>query len=224
MAVRLEHAFHELDGSDEFQVGIVTGSGSTFSAGADLRSLLGDTSEVPVAQEFMRVVLNPPDKTLIAAIEGFAVGGGFELALACDILVASDNASFGLPEVRHGVCAASGGLLRLSASLPRSEALLIALTGDFISASRAHALGLVNRLTEKGKALGEATRIALHIAENAPLAVSASRRVIIEAPTWSASEAMTQQTLIVEPVHASNDAREGMAAFLERRTPRWLGQ
>jgi enoyl-CoA hydratase len=157
-------------------------------------------------------------------VEGYALAGGFELALACDLVVASEEATFGLPEVTRGLVAGAGGLLRLPARVPYHIAMEIALTGDRLPAARLHAAGLVNRLVAPGLAVAEARTLGARIAQNAPLALAATKRVVVESRDWPAAEAFARQGEIIQPVFTSADAMEGAAAFAEKRAPVWRGQ
>jgi enoyl-CoA hydratase len=158
---------------------------------------------------------------MVAAVEGGAVAGGFELVLACDLVVAGRSARFGVPEVKRGLVAAGGGALLLGSRVPRALALEMLLTGDPVSAERAAAMGLVNRVVDDGGALEAAVGLATAIAANGPLAVAATKRVVQQAPAWSPAESWARQDEIVAPVFTSADAREGAAAFAERRAPVW---
>jgi enoyl-CoA hydratase len=169
------------------------------------------------------LVERPPRKPLIAAVEGYALAGGFEIALACDLIVAADNAQFGIPEVRRGLIAGSGGLLRLPQKMPRQIAMEYALTGRMMSAEKAHQWGLVNRLVAPGGALAGARALASEIAANGPLAVAMTKAIIDEAPSWPEGEIWSRQKVYIERVIASNDAREGALAFAEKRAPVWSG-
>ena len=164
------------------------------------------------------------DKPLIAAIEGFAVAGGLEVALACDMIVAARGARLGIPEVKRSLVAAGGALLRLPRVLPRTIAMEMALTGDPILAQRGHELGLVNRLVEPGEAVAGALELAAAVAGNGPLALAATKRIIVESADWPEAEFFARQREIVEPVMASEDAREGATAFSEKRAPVWQGR
>ena len=166
----------------------------------------------------------PPEKPLIAAIEGFAVAGGLEVALACDLIVAARGARLGIPEVKRSLVAAGGALLRLPRALPRNVAMELALTGDPMEAERAYELGLVNRLTEPGGALEAALELAERIAANGPLALAATKRVMVESADWPDAEFFARQRPIIDPVFNSEDAREGATAFAERRDPVWKGR
>jgi enoyl-CoA hydratase len=217
-------ALDELDGEDSLRVGVLTGAGRGFCAGMDLKAFV--TGERPWVGDrgFAGIVQRGPVKPLIAAIEGFAVAGGVEVALACDLIVAARGAKLGIPEVKRSLVAAGGALLRLPRSLPYNVAMELALTGDPIAAERAAELGLVNRLAEPGAAVGEALRLAKEIAANAPLALVASKRILQEQWDWSAEEMWDAQSAISGPVFSSEDAREGATAFAEKRPPVWRGR
>ena len=216
-------AVDELDARDDLRVGILTGAGGTFCAGMDLKAFLrGEVTRVE-GRGIMGIAVTPPKKPLIAAVEGYALAGGFEAVLACDLLVAARNAQFGLPEAQRGLAAAAGGLLRLPRLIPHRIAMELALTGDTISAERLERFGLVNALVEPGEALAEAKRLARRIIANAPMSIAASKRVIVEQRDWSIAEMWARQQDITGPVLASEDAREGAAAFAERRPAVWRG-
>ena len=217
-------ALEQLDGDDSLSVGVLTGAGKGFCAGMDLKAFV--TGERPWVGDrgFAGIVRRPPVKPLIAAIEGFAVAGGLEVALACDLIVAARGAKLGIPEVKRSLVAAGGALLRLPRSLPYTVAMELALTGNPIAAERAAELGLVNRLTEPGSAVEEALRLASEIAANAPLALVASKRILQEQWDWSSAEMWEAQSAISNPVFASEDAREGATAFAEKRPPVWRGR
>jgi enoyl-CoA hydratase len=216
-------ALDRLDDDDELQVGILTGAGKGFSAGMDLKAFVAGESMFVEHRGFAGIVQGPPRKPLIAAIEGFAVAGGFEVALACDLIVAAKGARLGIPEVKRSLVAAGGALLRLPSRIPYHLAMELALTGDPISAERAAEMGLVNRLTEPGGAVAGARELAAQVAANGPLALAASKRILLEAPGWSPDEAWQRQAEITGPVFGSDDAREGATAFAEKRDPVWRG-
>jgi enoyl-CoA hydratase len=217
-------ALDELDASQDLSVAVLTGSGGMFCAGMDLRAFLaGERPTVP-GRGFAGLVERPPRKPIIAAVEGAAVAGGFEIALACDLIVAAENARFGLPEVQRGLVAAGGGLLRLSRHVPYHLAVEWALTGDYVSAAEARAAGLVSRITAPGDALAQAVELARRIARNGPLALAATKRVLAECQDWTSAEAFARQREITEPVRESADAREGARAFVEKRAPQWQGR
>jgi enoyl-CoA hydratase len=217
-------AMDELDHRDDLRVGILTGAGGTFCAGMDLVEFASGAQIRVKGRGLMGMAFTPPEKPVIAAVEGYAVGGGFEATLACDLLVAARDARFGLPEVKRGLTAAGGGLIRLPRRIPQNIAMEIALTGDWVGAERLHELGLVNRLVEPGAALSEAMSLARLIAMNAPMSVAASKKVILHQRDWATEDMFDQQEAITRPVLDSADAHEGAVAFKEKRTPRWLGQ
>jgi len=217
-------AVDELDARDDLRVGILTGAGGTFCSGMDLKAFLrGEVTRVE-GRGILGIAQTPPRKPLIAAVEGYALAGGFEAVLACDLTVAARNAQFGLPEAKRGLAAAAGGLLRLPRLIPPRIAMELALTGDMISAERAAHYGLVNILTEPGQALHEAKRLAARIIANAPLSVAASKRVIVEQRDWPLAEMFSRQQEITGGLLQSADAREGAAAFAEKRKPNWKGR
>ena len=212
-------AVDELDARDDLRVGILTGAGGNFCAGMDLKAFLrGEVVRVE-GRGLLGIVMTPPRKPLIAAVEGYALAGGCEAMLACDLAVAARDAKFGIPEVKRGLAAGAGGLLRLPRLLPPR----LALTGDMMSADRAAEFGLVNTLTDSGGALDEAKGLASRIIANAPLSVAASKRVLVEQQDWSLDEMFERQQAITGPVIASEDAREGAAAFAEKRPANWRG-
>ena len=217
-------ALDQLDGSGDLSLGILTGTGKGFSAGMDLKAFVAGESSRAGDRGFAGITQRSAVKPLIAAVEGFAVAGGLEVALACDLIVASRGTRLGIPEVKRSLVAAGGGLLRLPRLLPRNVAMELALTGDPISAERGYELGLVNRLAEPGGALEAALELADAIAANGPLALAASKRILTESVDWPDSEFFARQGEIVGPVMASEDAREGATAFTEKRAPVWQGR
>jgi enoyl-CoA hydratase len=218
----LADAMDRLDGDAGLSVGILTGAGGSFCAGMDLKAFARGENVI-VEGRGMGFTERPPTKPLIAAVEGYALAGGTELALATDLIVASRESAFGIPEVKRGLVAGGGGLLRLPHRIPYAIAMELALTGDNLPAERAHALGLVNVLAEPGKALDAAIALAEKITANGPLAVAATKRIIVESRGWSPETMFAEQTKILMPVFASNDAKEGAIAFAEKRPPRWTG-
>jgi enoyl-CoA hydratase len=217
-------ALDELDSRDDLRIGILTGAGGTFCAGMDLKGFLrGERPSLP-DRGFGGLTRRPPRKPLIAAVEGYALAGGFELVLACDLVVASEEAQFGVPEVKRGLAATAGGLVRLPRQLPYRIALELVLTGEMFPAPRAYEYGLVNRLVPAGEALAEARKLAQTIAANGPLSVAASKRVMVESQDWSSAEVWDKQAALTEHVFTSADAREGSAAFAEKRKPVWQGR
>jgi enoyl-CoA hydratase len=223
-AAGIAAALDTLEATDDIAVGVLTGAGGTFCAGMDLKAFLRNESPSIPGRGFAGLTESPPSKPLIAAVEGWALAGGCELALSTDIVVASSAAKFGLPEVKRGLVAAAGGLLRLPKALPYSVAMLTALTGDPLTAEQAYHHGLVTVIAEPGNAISVATDIARTIAANGPLAVRATKRIIAEHSRWTDSAAFDWQRTIVAPVFASADAREGASAFAEKRAPQWQGK
>ncbi|MEV6657235.1 crotonase/enoyl-CoA hydratase family protein [Nocardia fluminea] len=228
-AVNLEVSEALADAVDEFEnrrdltIGILTGSGGTFCAGMDLKAFArGELPTIP-GRGFGGITERPPKKPLIAAVEGWALAGGFELALAADLIVASSDAKFGIPEVKRGLVAAAGGLLRLPKILPYPLAMEMAITGDPLTAHDAFKYGLVNRVTEPGQALAGAKELAARVASNGPLAVRATKQVLSMATNYTDASAFVSQRALTDPVFASADAQEGSRAFAERRPPVWVG-
>ncbi len=222
-AAGVASAMDELDSDPTLTIGILTGAGGNFSAGMDLKAFLqGERPEID-GRGLAGITETPPRKPLIAAVEGFALAGGCEIVLACDLVVAADNAMFGLPEVSRGLVAGSGGLIRLPQRIPRQIALEYALTGARLPAVEAAKWGLVNRLTAPGGALDGARELAAAITVNGPLGVQMTKRIVSESATWPVDEVWDRQRSLVESVLATNDAREGAAAFAEKRAPKWTG-
>jgi enoyl-CoA hydratase len=224
MAEAMAAALDELDSDDELSVGVIAGEGKGFSSGMDLKAFA--SGERPWAGErgFAGIVQKPAEKPLIAAIEGFAVAGGLEIALACDLIVAAKGAKLGIPEARRGLVAAGGALRQLPRRLPGAIAMELALTGETITAERAAELGLVNRLADSGKALNGALALAEEVAANAPLALRASKTVLRRQWSWDDETFWARQGELVAPVFASEDAIEGATAFGEKRAPNWRGR
>jgi enoyl-CoA hydratase len=217
-------ALDEMDRRPDLRIGILTGAGGNFCSGMDLKAFLaGEVTRVE-GRGLLGIAMTPPKKPVIAAVEGYALAGGFEATLACDLLVAARNATFGLPEVKRGLVAGAGGLLRLPRLIPQRLAMEAALTGDMISAERLHQHGLVNVLAEPGQALAQALLLARRIVANAPLSVAASKRVIVEQRDWPTERMFELQQAITAPVIGSADAREGASAFAQRRSPVWKGE
>src|SRR6516164_1789357 len=219
VAQAIAAAVEELDGASDVRVLILTGAGGTFSAGMDLKGFLAGESPNVAGRGFGGIAERPPAKPVIAAVEGYALAGGFEIALSCDMIVASEAARFGLPEVRRGLVAGAGGLLRLPRRVPYHLAMEIALTGEHFTAARLHEAGLVNRLTGAGQAVAGARELAAQVARGAPLALAATKRVIVESADWDSGEAFARQGEVIRPVFTSADAMEGAAAFAQKRPP-----
>ncbi|MFW2830365.1 crotonase/enoyl-CoA hydratase family protein [Sphingomonas sp. ID0503] len=224
VSVAIAAALDDLDSDPGLSVAIITGTGGQFSSGMDLKDFVaGARPELP-GRGFAGVTERPPVKPLIAAVEGFALAGGFELALACDLIVAGTGAQFGLPEVSRGLVAGSGGMVRLAQRMPFGIALEYVLTGQRLAAPEAYRLGLVNRLTEDGQALQTAIDLAKVIAANAPLSVAMAKRIMNEARDWLSTEVWERQRPLAESVIGSEDAQEGARAFAEKRVPIWSGR
>jgi enoyl-CoA hydratase len=217
-------AMDELDSNDDIRVAILTGAGGTFCAGMDLKAFVSGEMPMVEGRGFAGLTEAPPAKPLIAAVEGFALAGGLELMISCDLVVAADNAKFGIPEVKRGLAAAAGGLMRLPRQVPPRVAMEMALTGDFIDATRAAEIGLVNRVVPAGSALEAAQELAATICANGPLAVKVSKQVIAESGDWGADEMWQKQQALVMPIFTSEDAIEGATAFAEKRAPNWKGK
>jgi enoyl-CoA hydratase len=217
-------AIEEFDGRADIRVLVLTGAGGNFSAGMDLKGFLAGDAPVAGDRGFGGITERPPAKPVIAAVEGYALAGGFELVLACDLIVASEAARFGLPEVRRGLVAGAGGLLRLPRRIPYHLAMEIALTGEHFPAQRLQATGLVNQVVPAGEALAGAMALAQRVVPGAPLALAATKAVITRAADWDSGEAFARQAEIINPVFTSADAREGAAAFAQKRPPAWRGQ
>lgn len=213
-----------LDSDDGLSIGVITGAASSFCAGMDLKAFLAGERPQAAGRGFAGIVERPPEKPLIAAVEGYALAGGFEIVLCCDLVVASESAVFGLPEVRRGLLAGGGGLLRLPSRVPRNIAMDWVLTGRHVTAGEAAVSGLVNRIVPEGSALEAALELAATVASNGPLALRGSKRILDESTDWSWAEAFDRQREIYEPIRSSADATEGARAFAEKREPRWSGR
>lgn len=216
-------AVDDLESDAGLTTAILTGAGGYFSAGMDLKAFLRGESPSLEGRGLAGITMRPPTKPFIAAVEGPALAGGCEMVLACDLVVASEEAVFGLPEAKRGLVAAAGGLMRLPRRIPVAIAMEAALTGDPIPATEAHRWGLVNRLTPPGGALAGARELAARIGANGPLAVRASKQIIVDSADWTAEEMWERQERTARPVNTSGDAREGAAAFAEKRAPVWRG-
>ncbi|MEL7454203.1 MAG: crotonase/enoyl-CoA hydratase family protein [Pseudomonadota bacterium] len=223
MAEAIAAAVDRLDSDPALSVGILAGGPQAFSSGMDLKAFLKGETPMIKDRGLAGITEAPPKKPLIAAVDGFALAGGCELALACDMIVASKTASFGVPEVKRGLIAGGGGVINLPRRIPRGLAMEIILTGESVSAERAYEMGLINRLVE-GAALDAAMALAETIAENAPIAVEVSKRVVLTSQDWPTDEMFQRQQEMIGPVFLSKDAREGAAAFAEKRKPVWRGE
>lgn len=218
----LADAVDELDDDPDLTVGVVTGAGGNFCSGMDLKAFAAGEA-VAIPGRGIGFTERPPRKPLIAAVEGYAVAGGTEVVLGTDLVVASTTARFGIPEVKRGLVAAGGGLLRLPHRIPYQKAFELALTGETFTAEQGEAWGFVNVLTEPGEALAGAIELAGKISANGPLAVAATKDVLLQSADWSQAEMWTKQMELIIPVFSSNDAREGAVAFAEKRAPNWTG-
>ncbi|HEY3733072.1 MAG TPA: crotonase/enoyl-CoA hydratase family protein [Streptosporangiaceae bacterium] len=217
-------AIDDLDARKDVRVIILTGAGGTFCAGMDLKGFLTGDNPLAGGRGFGGITERPPAKPVIAAVEGYALAGGFEIVLACDLVVASDEAKFGLPEVTRGLAAGAGGLLKLHHRIPYHRAMQIVLTGERVPASELHQAGLIASVVPAGQALAAARELAGRVAACAPLAVVASKRVMVESAEWPAGEQQARQGEILGAVFGSADAMEGAIAFAEKRPPVWRGE
>lgn len=223
-ALALEAAVKKINADPEIRCAVITGAGGNFCAGMDLKAFLrGEVVRLPDTG-FAGMTQAKLEKPFIAAVEGYALAGGFEILLACDIVVAAETAKFGLTEVKRGLVANAGGLVRLPRQMPIKLATELVLTGDIYEASRLAAAGLVNRVVPQGEALNAAMEIGRTIAANGPLAVAASRKVLNESREWPEAEMFERQFKVTAPVFQSEDAREGATAFAEKRAPVWKGR
>lgn len=224
-AQAIAQALDELDASDQVDLGVLTGAAQTFCSGMDLKAFAQSGQRPYVGNRgFAGLCERPPEKPLIAAVEGYALAGGCEVALACDLIVASRSARFGVPEVKRGLVPGSGGMLRLPSRIPYHIAMEAVLTGEMLDAERMHQYGLVNRLVEPGGALQAALDLGRTIAANGPLAVRAAKRIIVESRNWRPADMFDLQRPRIAHVFASEDAREGATAFAEKRKPVWKGK
>lgn len=224
LAAGVAAALDELDADDALSVGVLTGAGGFFCAGMDLGAFVKGESSWYGDRGFAGITQRSARKPLIAAIEGFALAGGMEIALACDLIVAARGAKMGIPETKRSLVAAGGALLRMPRRMPYHVVMELALTGDPFAAERFYEFGLVNRLAEPGAAVEVAMELAAAIAKNGPLALIASKQLLQEQFDWSSAEMWDRQGVIIAPVFASEDAREGSSAFKEKREPVWKGR
>jgi enoyl-CoA hydratase len=216
-------AMQRLDTTAHLRCGVLSGVDG-FCAGMDLKEFVTEGAPLHPERGFAGITDRPPRKPVIAAVERFALAGGFELALAADLVVAGADAVFGLPEVRRGLIAGARGLLRLGLSLPYQAASEIALLGDHVSAARLYQWGVVARVTSPGEALSCAIELAHRIAANAPLAVEASKTLLRRTADEPDVILVDLQNELTATVSSSYDAREGAVAFAEKRPPHWTGR
>lgn len=219
----LAAALDLLDADPDLRVGVLTGAGAGFCAGMDLKAFVDGEWPLVGDRGFGGICTRSADKPLIAAVEGFAVAGGLEVALSCDMIVAARGARLGTPEVKRGLAAGAGALIRMAKRIPYHIAMEIALAGDLLTAERAYELGLVNAVCEPGHALPSAMALAHKIAANAPLAVRVSKQITRSTNDWTEAEAWERQLALIDKVRLSKDAIEGARAFAEKRTPQWKG-
>ena len=225
MAKAIEAAIDQLEHDDEAWVGVLCANGSAFCAGADLKVIAAGLADLGTERGgFAGLVNRSRNKPLIAAVEGPALAGGTEIVLACDLVVASTGARFGIPEVKRSLIAAAGGLFRLPRVLPPRVAMELALTGADLSATDAHHHGMVNRLVEPGTVVEAALALADHVNANAPLAVRATRRAIIASTLLDDGEAFRLGGRLSAEIFATEDFAEGPRAFIEKRPPEWQGR
>ena len=226
VARSMEAGLDRLEEDEGTWIGIVAGEGTVFSAGADLKAIAsGQAADLQTKRGgFGGITTRQREKPMIAAVDGPALAGGTEITLACDLIVASQSATFGIPEVKRSLAAAAGGLFRLGRKIPLNVAMECALTGDPISAERAHHFGLVNVLCDDGQALVEATTLADRICANAPLAVRASRKVVLEATNAPDDVGWKMSMEAMATAMGSADFSEGLTAFIEKRPPNWTGK
>lgn len=224
VAAGIAAAVDELDSDDDLRVGVLTGAGGIFSSGMDLKAYLqGDLPSIE-GRGLCGITTTPPRKPLIGAVEGWALAGGFELLLACDLVVAAETARFGVPEVKRALVAGGGAAFLLTRRIPRALALELLLTGEPISAARAAEIGLVNRVVPEGSALSTAIGVADLIAANGPLAVTATKTIATSSEDFTLEEGWEWQMGMMQVVIESADAREGASAFAEKRSPVWTGR
>lgn len=224
-AQALAQALDEFDADPSIAVGVLTGANNTFCAGMDLKAF-AKTGQRPYVGDrgFAGICERPPAKPLIAAVEGYCLAGGFEIALSCDLIVAADSANFGLPEVKRGIVPGSGGMVRLPSRIPYHMAMEMVLTGGMYPAARMAELGLVSRLAEAGKATEQALTLAELIAANGPLAVQTAKSIISQSRDWRQSDLFDLQRPRIAGIFTSADAKEGATAFAEKREPVWQGK
>lgn len=227
VALGLEHAIQRCEASSDIWVVVLTGAGTqAFCAGADLKEVSAGRMHALLTANggFGGFVHAKRTKPWIAAVDGPAVAGGFEIALACDLIVASTEASFGLPEVKRGLIAAAGGLYRLPRALPRQLASELIATGDTLSATRAYELGIVNRVVAKGSVVDAAMELAAAIARNAPVAVRESLGIVRQALDLTDAQLCAESYEAQDRIMKTEDFKEGPLAFIEKRAPRWVGR
>lgn len=224
MSHAISDALDQFEADDNARVAVLTGANKTFCSGMDLKGFLKGETPFVAGRGFGALSHYTPSKPIIAAVEGYALAGGFELMIACDLIVAAEDAKFGIPEVKRSLVAAAGGVIKLPQQISPRIAMELALTGEFISAARAYEIGLINKIVPSGGAVAGAKELAAVVAANGPLAVAASKKCLRESPEWDSAKAWEMQDKITAEVFASEDAREGATAFAEKRPPVWKGK
>jgi len=220
----MEAAIDDYETDEQLRCAVLTGSDIVFSAGQDLIAAARGDTAVGEHRGGFGIMAKPPTKPVIAAVEGNALGGGLELCLACDLIVASRSATMGLPEAARSLVAGGGGLFRLPKRIPYHLAMELALTGKSWPATRFADLGLVNKLTEPGEAVAGALKLGEEVLASGPLAVKASKHIVAHAHEWPDRQAWTAQMEFIRPVLQSHDLQEGLRAFAEKRNPVWQGR
>ncbi|MBO4256220.1 crotonase/enoyl-CoA hydratase family protein [Streptomyces griseorubiginosus] len=223
-ALAMEEAIDTFEQDPDLRVAVITGAGGTFCAGQDLIAAVDGDLALSDRRGGFGIITERPNKPVIAAVEGYALAGGLELCLACDLIVASSDAVLGIPEAAKALVAIGGGLLRLPKRIPYHLAMELALTGDHWPATEFHRLGLINRLTPPGQALSAALELAERVAASGPAAVRASVQVVRRAYDWPEPQAWELQDELVKPALEAEDRNEGLLAFAEKRQPIWTGR
>lgn len=221
-SLQMSQAIDEFENDQNLFIAIITGAGGTFSAGADLIEAAKGIRKTTPRGGF-GIFKKPPSKPIIAAVEGYAVAGGMELCLACDLIVAAKDAKMGLPEVKHNLVAIGGGLFRLPKRMPYHLVMEMALTGEMYPVDYFHRYGIVNHVVERGEALQRAIELANKIIQNGPTALEATKQIIRHSFEWNEEEAWTNQMKYAEKALKSEDRKEGLRAFAEKRKPVWKG-
>jgi enoyl-CoA hydratase len=220
----LSDALDDFESDAALRVAVLTGAGGSFSAGMDLKAMLRGEQSFTEKRGGFGIMALPPNKPIIAAVEGYAVAGGLELALSCDLIVATEASKLGLPEVKRGLVAVGGALFRLPRRIPYHVVMELALTGELHPAERFRELGLISRVVPEGGALDAALELARCIADNGPLATAATKQIMFKAADWTEAEAWPAHRKIANTALRSRDAAEGARAFAEKRAPVWRGE